>query len=179
MKSTTLMFSLPVLMACATLAPAQSSDVKQSSTDSAKLDALSAQVKQLADSIKSADWEARLKKLESEIQNLKDASVRMETLIKADEARKSYYQAPVTAAKPVVPQPSATLRLMNTTAFVGTVTINGKDYTVLPGQTVLIPGMPTGEFRYEAKVDGFGLLQPAVSRTISASEMFTITLYPR
>jgi hypothetical protein len=44
---------------------------------------------------------------------------------------------------------------------------------------VLIPGMPTGEFRYEAKVDGFGLLQPAASRSISPSEMFTITLYPR
>lgn len=179
MKSTSLMFSLPVLMACATLAPAQSSDVKQPSTDSAKLDALSAQVKQLTESIKAAEWEARLKKLESEIQNLKDASVRMETLIKSDETRRSYYQPPVTAAKPVAPQATATLRLVNTTGFVGTVTINGKDYTVLPMQTVLIPGMPTGEFRYEAKVDGFGLLQPAVSRTISASEMFTITLYPR
>lgn len=179
MKTTILMLSLPVLMACATPAPAQSSDVKQASTDSSKLDALSAQVKQLADSIKSAEWEIRLKRLESEIQNLKDASVRMETLIKADETRKSYYQAPVAAAQPVVPQPTATLRLMNTTAFVGTVTINGKDYTVLPGQTVLIPGMPTGEFRYEAKVDGFGLLQPAASRIISPSEMYTITLYPR
>ena len=179
MKSTCLMLSLPVLMACATLAPAQSSDVKQSSTDSAKLDALSAQVKQLADSIKSADWELRLKKLESEIQNLKDANVRMETLLKADETRKSYYQAPVMAAKPVVPQPTAAPTQINTSAFVGTVTINGKDYTVLPSQTVLIPGMPTGEFRYEAKVDGFGLLQPAVSRSISPSERFTITLYPR
>ena len=117
MKITSLMLSLPILMACATLAPAQSSDVKQSSTDSAKLDALAAQVKQLADSIKSAEWETRLKKLESEIQNLKDASVRMETLIKSDEARKSYYQAPVTTAKPVVPQPTATLRLVNTTAL--------------------------------------------------------------
>ena len=56
---------------------------------------------------------------------------------------------------------------------------NGMDYTVLPSQTVLIPGMPTGEFRYEAKVAGFGLLQPAVSRSLSPSETFTITLYPR
>jgi len=179
MKFAPLMFSVPVLMACATLAPSQSSDVKQPSTEAAKLDALAEQVKRLADSIKSADWELRIKKLESEIQNLKDSNVRMETLIKSDDTRRSYYQPPVTAAKPITPMPSGTLRLVNTTAYLGTVTINGMDYTVFPSQMVLIPGMPTGEFRYEAKVEGFGLLQPAVSRSLSPSETFTITLYPR
>ena len=81
--------------------------------------------------------------------------------------------------QPVVPTTVGTLRLINSTGFVGTVTINGKDYTVLPSQTVLIPGMPTGEFRYEARADGFGILQPTVTRTLATAEMFTITLYPR
>lgn len=178
MNRIAMFLSVPVLVAFATLAPAQSTDVKQPAAETAKLEALTAQVKALAESIKSAEWEIRLKKLESEIQNLKDASIRIETLAKSEEGRRSFYNPPA-ATKPLEPLATGTLRLVNSTALLGTITINGKEYTVLPLQTVLIPGMPAGEFRYEARVEGFGLLQPVVSRTLTPSEMFTITLYPR
>lgn len=178
MRSILLTLSLTGLLACVSAVGAQSTDVKQS-PELAKIDALAKQISELAAAIKSAEWETRIKKLESEILNLKDSIVRVESLAKADETRRSYYTPPTVAAKPVVPATVGTLRLINSTAYVGTVTINGKDYTVLPSQTVLIPGMPTGEFRYEARADGFGVLQPTVSRTLSTAEMFTITLYPR
>lgn len=181
MRSFLLTLSMTGLMVFVPFLGAQSTDVKQS-PELAKIDALAKQISELAAAIKGAEWEIRIKKLESEVLNLKDSIVRMESLAKADETRRSFYTPPTPptiAAKPVVPATVGTLRLINSTGFVGTVTINGKDYTVLPSQTVLIPGMPTGEFRYEARADGFGILQPTVTRTLSTAEMFTITLYPR
>ena len=178
MRSFLLTLSLTGLLVVVPALGAQSTDVKQS-PELAKIEALSKQINELAASIKSAEWDARIKKLESEVLNLKDSIIRVESLAKADETRRSFYTPPTIAAKPVVPTTVGTLRLINSTGFVGTVTINGKDYTVLPSQTVLIPGMPTGDFRYEARADGFGILQPTVTRTLATAEMFTITLYPR
>lgn len=90
MRSFLLTLSLTGLLVVVPALGAQSTDVKQS-PELAKIEALSKQINELAASIKSAEWEARIKKLESEVLNLKDSIIRVESLAKADETRRSFY----------------------------------------------------------------------------------------
>ena len=115
--------------------------------------------------------------------------------MKVDE-RRSFYGNPITpvpatdapktaiSAKPIVEAPKVnvtvgTLKLVNSTAKSAQVALNGQAYKVEAGQTVIIPGMPTGEFTYEVTAEDLGVIQAMVSRKLSTAETFTVYIYPR
>jgi hypothetical protein len=178
-------------------APAKSA---QPSAEPTKLDVIQKQLSDLTltlQSIQAADKAGenskRLGKVENEILNLKDAVARLESALnslKTDE-RRSFYNTPIpdaskpiTAAKPIVDQPArpstvGTLKLVNSTTKKAQVMLNGVAYAVEPGQTVTVPGMPTGEFNYEVSVEGVGVVQPKLFRQLGTAETFTIYVYPR
>ncbi|MFM8933248.1 MAG: hypothetical protein ACKOS8_15380, partial [Gemmataceae bacterium] len=80
---------------------------------------------------------------------------------------------------PVKPTTVGTLKLVNSFDKKAQVLLNNTPYLVEPGQSVTIPGMPTGEFHYEVTVDAVGLIQPKLTRQLGTAETFTIFIYPR
>jgi len=176
----------------------------QPSAEPTKLDVIQKQLSELTLALqalqasdKSGENSRRLTKVENEVLNLKDAIARLESAInslKTDERRSFYgYSSvspstdqpkPSNAAKPiseapVKPTTVGTLKLVNSTNKKAQVAVNNTPYTVEAGQTVTIPGMPTGEFHYEVMVDGLGLIQSKLSRQLGTAETFTIYIYPR
>jgi hypothetical protein len=83
----------------------------------------------------------------------------------ATERRSAYQPTPQT--------PTGRIRLVNTYMQSVTVALNGRAYTLLPGQTRAIESMPVGPFTYEV----LGIVG-ATNRTLDANETFTITVHP-
>jgi len=176
----------------------------QPSAEPTKLDVIQKQLSELTLALqalqasdKSGENSRRLTKVENEVLNLKDAIARLESALnslKTDERRSFYGYPPAvastdqpkpsTAAKPiseapVKPTTVGTLKLVNSFDKKAQVLVNNTPYSVEPGQTVTIPGMPTGEFHYEVTVDAVGLIQPKLTRQLGTAETFTIFIYPR
>lgn len=176
----------------------------QPSAEPTKLDVIQKQLSDLTlalqalqSSDKSGENSRRLTKVENEVLNLKDAIARLESALnslKTDERRSFYGNPPASpstdqpkptiATKPIIDAPVkpgtvGTLKLVNSTTKKAQVSVNNTPYSVEAGQTVTIPGMPTGEFQYEVMVDGLGLIQPKLSRQLGTAETFTIYIYPR
>ncbi len=176
----------------------------QPSPEPTKLDVIQKQLSDLTLALqalqasdKSGENSRRLTKVENEVLNLKDAIARLESALNAlkTDERRSFYGNPSTgsateqpkptiAAKPatdvpVKPTTVGTLKLVNSTNKKAEVLVNSTPYTVDAGQTVTIPGMPTGEFHYEVKTNELGVIQPKVTRQLATAETFTIFIYPR
>ena len=73
--------------------------------------------------------------------------------------------------------PQGTLRLRNSSNVVATVTVNGRPFRLEPNERIAEP-FPAGPFTYDVQVDGFGVIRPAVSRTLPANQTFQITITP-
>lgn len=172
----------------------------QPSAEPTKLDVIQKQLSDLTLTLqsiqatdKSGENSKRLGKVENEILNLKDAVARLESALNAlkTDERRSFYNTPapdvskpITAAKPIVDPPAkpstvGTLKLVNSTTKKAQIVLNGVPYSVEPGQTVTVPGMPTGEFNYEVSVESVGVVQPKLFRQLGTAETFTIYVYPR
>ena len=181
----------------------------QPSPEPTKLDAIQKQLKDIAvamealqSGIKLGETNNRLKVVENEILNLKDSLARLESSLNAikTEERRSYYNpAPITPVPntdtpktqvTLKPNPDnhvhggtvGTLKLVNSSVFPGTVYLNGVAYRVDAGQTITVPGMPTGDYNYEVAVEQMGalqLIQPKVTRKLTTAETFTVFIYPR
>ncbi len=139
--------------------------------------------KQLADiqislqSLKAQDSEVRLRKLEADLALVRGQLTRIESSLKPvkGESRTSFSISPGT----VSPPQTGTIRLSNTSAYYASVSLGGLIYRIAPGQVLPIPGQPVGDFKYDVKADGFGLIQPVTQRTLGKDEVFTIFIYPR
>lgn len=144
--------------------------------DVPNFDSIQAQLKEIQlaiQSIKSADHESKLKKIEAEITILKDQVSRMEQSISKLAATR--------VAASFTPPASAngTIKIVNTSGANTSVLINGKVYKVQANQTLSLPNQNVGEFTYEVLADGFGIIQKQTTRSIAANETFTINIYPR
>ena len=199
--------SITLLLLVGVLANGQDGPVKpvQPSPEPTKLDVIQKQLNDLTITLqalqaseKAGENAKRLTKVENEVLNLKDAIARLESAInamKVDE-RRSFYGNPITpvpatdapktaiSAKPIVEAPKVnvtvgTLKLVNSTTKGAQVLLNGQAYKVEAGQTVIVPGMPTGEFTYEVTAEDLGVIQAMVSRKLSTAETFTVYIYPR
>jgi hypothetical protein len=73
---------------------------------------------------------------------------------------------------------SATIRIQNRYSVPATVTINDRTIAVPAYQSRLVNDMPAGAFTYEVQAEGFGVIQPAVRRTVDPNETFTIFINP-
>lgn len=193
------------LRADGTGTPQPGASGSQPSPEPTKLDAIQKQLKDITVAIealqagvKLGETNNRLKVVENEILNLKDSVARLESSINSmkTEERRSYYSAPITpvpntdtpknqiAAKPILDNhvhggTVGTLKLVNSSIYNATVYLNGASYRVEAGQTITVPGMPTGDFNYEVAVDGMGIIQPKAIRKLAAAETFTLYIYPR
>lgn len=123
--------------------------------------------------IKSADHDSKLKKIEAEISILKDQVSRMEQTISKLAATRvaASFTPPVSA--------NGTIKIANTSSTNTSVIINGKVYKIQANQTLSIPNQNIGDFTYEVLADGFGIIQKQTTRSLGASETFTINIYPR
>jgi outer membrane murein-binding lipoprotein Lpp len=153
------------------LAPPPEGDKK---TDSEKLDEISRQLKTLADNVNdiknqlgdmSLSTNRTIADLKSRIDALEQRLGRIES--QAGGVRRAM-------APPVV----GTIRLMNRSAFPATINVNGQPYTVAPGQTRDLAGVAAGAFTYSVEANGFGMIQPPVSRILGADRTFTIYVNP-
>ena len=144
--------------------------------DVTSIDAIQAQLKEIQlslQSIKSADHELKLKKIEAEISILKDQMSRMEQAItKLAATRVAASFTPAVAA-------NGTIKIANTSGANTSVIINGKVYKAQANQTLSVPNQNAGDFTYEVLADGFGIIQKQTTRSLGANETFTINIYPR
>ena len=144
--------------------------------DVTSIDAIQTQLKEIQislQSIKSADHELKLKKIEAEISILKDQMSRMEQAItKLAATRVAASFTPAVAA-------NGTIKIANTSGANTSVIINGKVYKAQANQTLSVPNQNAGDFTYEVLADGFGIIQKQTTRSLAANETFTINIYPR
>lgn len=186
--------------------PQPGSPGSQPSAEPTKLDVIQKQLKDITVAIealqagvKLGETNNRLKVVENEILNLKDSLARLESSINSikTEDRRSYYSAPPISPVPNTDTPKTqiaakpisdnlilggtvgTLKLVNSSVYNASVILNGVTYRVEAGQTITVPGMPTGEFNYEVAIDSMGIIQPKVARKLAAAETFTLYIYPR
>ena len=106
-------------------------------------------------------------------QDLRDLDERLAALeqrLRTDDRRYSF--------TPEAPRRAGTLRLENRSAFGATVRVNGNPYFVPAFERRLVRNVPTGAFNYEVSADGFGVIQPAVNRTLTAGETFIVYVNP-
>jgi len=139
-------------------------------------DSIQTQLKEIQlsiQSIKSADPESKLKKIEAEISILKDQVSRLEQAISKLTATRvaASFNPPVSA--------TGTIKIANTSGANTSVLVNGKVYKIQANQTFAIPSQNVGEFTYEVLADGFGIIQKQTTRSLAANETFTINIYPR
>jgi hypothetical protein len=85
------------------------------------------------------------------------------------QARESRYFSPTTG----------TIRLENQLATPATFIVGGEPHRLAAGQILDLANVPAGPFFYEVLVDGFGAVQPRVTRTLKPGERFRIFTYPR
>ena len=135
-------------------------------------DSIQAQLKEIQlsiQSIKSADHETKLKKIEAEISILKDQVSRMEQAISKLAATR------VAASFTPAITGNGTIKIANTSAS----NTSGKVYKAQANQTLSVTNQNAGDFTYEVLADGFGIIQKQTTRTLAANETFTINIYPR
>jgi hypothetical protein len=119
----------------------------------------------------------RLAETERNVAELRDIVRLLGELARKHDAQLGNGQRVARAFNPDFP-PMGVIRLQNRSPYNATVILNGASYPLAPFQTRDVQQMP-GPFTYEVFADGFGVIQPAVSRVLTARETFTIFVYPR
>jgi hypothetical protein len=104
---------------------------------------------------------------------LLDQLVEMRSRITALEQKADTLQKAQVRTSFAPPQ-TGTIRLENRLGMPAMILINDVPYRLQPFQTMSLPAQPVGTFNYEVLVDGFGSLQPRVSRTLLPNQVFTI-----
>jgi hypothetical protein len=123
------------------------------------------------------DLRAVALQLQATTKDVRDLQRRLETLeqsldrVSAGRTRISSSFTPSEAT-------TGTIRLQNRFAAPATVRINGQPYPVPAYETRRVAGVPTGTFSYEVDVENFGVVQPAVTRTLNPNETFSIFINP-
>jgi hypothetical protein len=104
---------------------------------------------------------------------LLDQLVDMKLRIAALEQRADTIQKAQVRTSFAPPQ-TGTIRLENRLGMAATILINDVPYRLQPFQNMSLPTQPAGTFTYEVLVDGFGSLQPRVSRSLLPNQVYTI-----
>ena len=105
-----------------------------------------------------------------DMRDLLERLAAIEARLRTDERRFSF--------TPEAPRRTGTLRLQNRSPYGATVTVNGNPYFVPAFETSLVQGVPAGAFNYTVSADGFGVIQPTVSRTLNPGETFIVYVNP-
>jgi hypothetical protein len=109
--------------------------------------------------------------------DLREVQKRMESLEQAME-RLSASRVRVSSSFTPTEPATGTIMVQNRYSVPVTVFVNGQQYPVPSFETRRIAGVPAGNFRYEVQAEGFGVIQPAVPRSLNANETFSIFINP-
>ncbi len=86
------------------------------------------------------------------------------------------------APTPAAPS-TGRIRLVNTWPETITVFLNQRAYDIPPGQEATTEGVPAGTFTFEILARrpdaSIGMIQPRTTRSLAASETYTIHVHPR
>jgi|SRR5579884_1183960 len=74
--------------------------------------------------------------------------------------------------------PTGNLRLENRSALRATVILNSRAYELMPGQSAMVYGQPSGTFTYEVLVDAYGVIQPSTVRFLRPGQTYEIFVNP-
>jgi len=109
--------------------------------------------------------------------DLRELQKRMESLEQAMERLAASRVRVSSSFTPTEPA-TGTIMVQNRYSVPVTVFVNGQQYPVPSFETRRIAGVPAGNFRYEVQAEGFGVIQPAVPRSLNANETFSIFINP-
>jgi hypothetical protein len=164
-------FGLAVVLLAA--APALAADPEL--TEKQKLDRILQDLQSLKKDVE--DMRTAAVQVQATVRDVRDLQRRMELLeqslerLSAGRTRISSSFTPSDAA-------TGTIRLQNRFGVAATVFVNGQAYPVPAFETRRIAGVPASAFTYEVQAEGFGVIQPAVNRTLNANETFSIFINP-
>jgi predicted RNase H-like nuclease (RuvC/YqgF family) len=74
---------------------------------------------------------------------------------------------------------TGTIRMENSFNRPVTIRLNGRSYTLKAGDNLTLENQPAGTFTYEVNAEGFGVIQPQLTRTLGADKTFRIRVYTR
>jgi len=173
---------VPLLLAGALAAPADTSDLKKQIEEINKklptIDQLKTSVlaidKDLQDEIKgrrehNATVDSKLEQIQNDVTALKSQMEQIHRDLDAARSRPATQISSFQSAAPAVGH----VRLANTYFDTVRIVVNGKAYDVAPNTTMLADAVPAGNFTYE--VVG---VQASLTRAIAANETFTISVHP-
>ena len=187
------LWALPAVLALTLAASARAQQTAPSPSD--KHEDLSAQLKTLTNEIAGLRREMELLR-----RDLTDSSVRgarmsvdvhdleqrlnalQNTVQRQDDAVRralSINPQAVPGTAPAAVPATGTIMLRNFSRVGGTFVVNGRAYTVMPGDTLSLERMPAGTFNYEIAADGFGVLRPMTTRVLNAGQTFFLNIDPQ
>lgn len=136
------------------------------------------------DALKIASLQKEIDALRQRIEMLERTIRNQDEVLRTQITRQSGYYGPPAgptngngngaAAAPA----TATISLRNQFLADAIVTINGRSYRVPAGQTAEVRAVQVGSFDYQVEVDGYGVVLPHRSETLSARGRI-ITVFPR
>jgi TolA-binding protein len=156
-----------------------SASLRAAESDAEKI----ARLQRELDAEKIANLQREIDSLRQRIELLERTIRNQDEMLRGQITRQSGYFGPPAAppngngAAAAAPT-TASVTLRNQYLADASVTINGRSYRVAAGQTAEVRRVPLGTFNYEVNVDGFGVVQPLTSATLSARGHL-ITIYPR
>jgi hypothetical protein len=128
------------------------------------------------DSVKIRQLQDDVKQLRKDLDALRDAIRRIDQRTEIMQ-RESFYGPSGAIGNGVAPR-RATITMQNDSAVGVTVRINGMPYRVEPFSTRPLTNVPVGPFNYEIEADGFGILEPVRTETLTPNG-HRFRIYPR
>jgi hypothetical protein len=178
---------LPLLAASLAVASARAEDPPAKTLSSAEMAALLQRIGADLTALRN-DVDALRKELRTEgvrgaqtTMDLADLQRRVDSLQdlvqrQNDTLRRAFSYTP--PATPPAPATTGTIMLRNRSGYPGTFFVNDQSYLVMPGQSVEVRGVPVGTFTYEIQAEGFGVIRPRVTRTLTAGTPFYLNIDP-
>jgi hypothetical protein len=130
-------------------------------------------------SLRGADNAERLVDVQRRLDGLQALALRTD-----DAARRAFSftppagPPPASDTTPLPAPPTGSIMLRNFSSVAGTFVLNGRAWTVMPGQSTEVRNVPVGPFSYEISADGFGVIRPMTTRVLTAGSPFYLNINP-
>jgi hypothetical protein len=112
--------------------------------------------------------------------DVRELQRRMEELERSFErlaATRTRVAASFTPSDPGGVAGTATVRMQNRFDVPATIYVNGQPHTVPPYDTRRTT-VPSGTFTYEVQAEGYGVIRPAVTRSVNPNDTYSIFINP-
>lgn len=173
MRSTPRSLGLAALLLAAV--PAFADPELSKTTDKDKLDQILNEVRTIKQDLDKLQTTAiQVQKSAADVRDLQRRMENLEQSLERLAGSRTRISSSFTPSEPA----AGTVRIQNRYAVPATVYLNGRPFTVPPYETRRVVGQPLGAFTYEVQAEGFGVIQPVVSRVLNSNETFSIFINP-